>query len=119
MNVTETIIDNVVRGLVLDTKGKWIPLARMMAIEQSVLKHLEAGEVLHQGQWISIQKCKNIISTGNRRTNDFNASSNDVDHISQKRPVPWIVVSCNTGEQQLAHEQYLRLIRQATAAEKK
>jgi hypothetical protein len=46
------------------------------------------------------------------------AVSNDVEHISQKRPVPWIVVSCNTGEQKLAQEQHLRLIRQAAAAEK-
>jgi hypothetical protein len=49
VNVADTIIDNVERGLVLDTKGNWVPLSRMMVIEKSVLKHLEAGEVLHQG----------------------------------------------------------------------
>jgi hypothetical protein len=118
MDVTETIIDNVARGLILDTKGKWVPLSHMMAVEKSVLKHLEAGEVLCQGQWISIQKCKKLLATGQKRTSDFNAPSRDADHISQKKPVPWIVVSCNTGEQHLAQEQYLRLIRQATAAEK-
>ena len=112
------VIDNVVRGLVLDAKGKWVPLAQMMAIEYNVLKHLEVGEVLHNGQWMSIQKCKQVQTAGQMQPQGPNAPSNDADHISQKKPIPWIVVSCNTGEQHVAHEKYLPLIRQAASAEK-
>jgi hypothetical protein len=118
LNVTETIIDNVVRGLVLDAKGQWIPLSQMMAIEYNVLKHLEAGEVLYNGQWVSIQKCKEMSAGGQLQPFDPNAPTHEADHISQKKPIPWIVVSCNTGEQHLAHEKYLPLIRLATNAEK-
>jgi hypothetical protein len=116
MNVTETIIDSVLRGLVLDARGKWVPLSQMIGVEYNVLKHLEAGEVLYQGQWHSIQKCKEMIFAG--QADETFAASNDADHISRKKPVPWIVVSCNTGEQHLAHEKYLHVIRQAASAEK-
>jgi hypothetical protein len=117
MNITETIIDNVVRGLVLDAKGKWVPLGQMIGVEYNVLKHLEAGEVLCQGQWMSIKKSKEMAADG-RIPASSNASSNDADHISQKKPIPWIVVSLNSGEQHLAHEKYLPIIRQASSAEK-
>jgi hypothetical protein len=118
MNVTETIIDNVLRGLVLDVKGKWVPLTQMISVEYNVLKHLETGEVLCQGQWLSIKKSKEIEAAGQTPSSNPNMLSSDADHISQKKPIPWIVVSCNTGEQHLAHEKYLPLIRQATTAEK-
>jgi hypothetical protein len=119
MNITQTIIDNVVRGLVLDERGKWITLAQMKAIESGVLRHLEAGDVLFNGQWVSIQKCRELMAGGQQqRPSDLTMSSSDADHISRKKASPWVVVSCSTGEQHLAHDQYLRLIRQATAAEK-
>jgi hypothetical protein len=118
MNVTETIIDNVLRGLVLDAKGKWVPLSQMIGVEYNVLKHLEAGEVLCQGQWLGIKKCKEQMTAGQPEDTLAAASSNEVEHISQKKPTPWIVVSCNSGEQHLAHDKYMQIIRQATSAEK-
>jgi hypothetical protein len=118
MNITQTIIDNVVRGLVLDERGKWIPLSQMKAIESGVLRHLEAGDVLFNGQWVSIQKCKELTAGGQPHQGDLAMASSDADHISRKKASPWVVVSCKTGEQHLAHDQFLRLIRQATAAEK-
>jgi hypothetical protein len=117
MNITQTIIDNVVRGLVLDGRGKWVPIAQMKAIESGVLRHLESGDVLWNGQWVSIQKCREMAA-GGQQHGDLSIASSDADHISRKKAAPWMVVSCNTGEQHLAHDQYLRLIRQATAAEK-
>jgi hypothetical protein len=117
MSVSEIIFDNVVRGLVLDVKGKWVPLAEMMEIEYNVLKHLEAGQVLYNGQWVSIQKCKEIQAVGQMQSSGGNVPSSDADHISQKKPDSWVVVSCNSGEQQIARDDYLSLIRQATSEE--
>jgi hypothetical protein len=119
MNITQTIVDNVVRGLVLDERGKWVPLAQMKAIESGVLRHLAAGDVLFNGQWVSIRKCKELMAGGPQpRPGDLTMSSADAEHISGKKASPWVVVSLNTGEQHLAHDHYLRLLRQATAAEK-
>ncbi len=117
MNITETIIDNVLRGLVLDARGKWVPLSQMIGVEYNVLKHLEAGEVLCQGQWLSIKKGKELLAAGHPE--ETVSTSSEADHISRKKPVPWIVVSCSTGEQHLAHDKYMHIIRQAAAAEKR
>ncbi len=111
MNITETIINNVVRGMVLDIKGNWVPIAQMKMIEHNVLKHLEAGEVLHDGQWISMRKFKTISSQTFQAT-DPTHHSHEADHISNKRPIPWVVVSCNSGEQYQAPDTMLPLIRQ-------
>jgi hypothetical protein len=118
MNVTEKIIDYVLRGLVLDDKGKWVPLSQMIEVEHNVLKHLESGEVLCQGQWLSIIKSRELLGSGTSGKTNSAVPSNEADHISQKKPTPWIVVSVNTGEQHLAHDKYMHLIRQAAAAEK-
>jgi hypothetical protein len=118
MNITDTIIDNVVRGLVLDSKGNWIPIAQMKAIECNVLQHLKAGEVLWNGKWVALQKCKEMKSQGPIQESPSDALSRDADHISNKKPIPWIVVSCHSGEQQLAPESLIPLISQAASAEK-
>jgi hypothetical protein len=118
MNVTEKIIDYVLRGLVLDDKGHWVPLSQMIGVEYNVLRHLEAGEVLCQGQWLSISKCKEILGAGKSDETISGTVSSEADHISQKKPTPWIVVSVNTGEQHVAHDSFMHLIRQASAAEK-
>jgi hypothetical protein len=117
MNVTQMVIDNVVRGLVLDARGKWIPIAQMKALESNVLRHLVGGNVFCNGSWVSIQKCKELMVSGQYQPEGMAVASNEADQISQKKGSSWVVVSCNTGEERLAEDQYLRLIRQAAAAE--
>jgi len=49
----ESLIEN---GYVLDVRGQWIPLNEKVQKERSFIQHLEAGEVLVSGQWISISE---------------------------------------------------------------
>jgi hypothetical protein len=118
MNITNSIIDNVVRGLVLDSKGAWIPIAQMKAVEYSVLAHLEAGEVLHNGKWMGFEQCREMKTKGEVNETASDAPVSEADHISNKKSIPWIVVSCHTGEQQLAPDSLIPLISQAASAEK-
>ena len=47
----ESLIEN---GYVLDVRGQWIPLNEKVQKERSFIQHLEAGDVLVSGKWISI-----------------------------------------------------------------
>jgi hypothetical protein len=47
---------NVLNGLVLDEKGHWVSIAEKVERERSFLMHLEAGEILSEGRWISISE---------------------------------------------------------------
>jgi preprotein translocase subunit Sss1 len=52
----ESLIEN---GYVLDVHGRWIPLNERVKKERSFIKHLECGEVLVSGKWMSISEaCK-------------------------------------------------------------
>lgn len=53
-----TIEENIAKGLVLDEKGNWVPIAEKIEKEKNFLKHLEAGEVLNDGQWMPINFLK-------------------------------------------------------------
>ena len=46
---------NVLNGLVLGEKGQWISISEKVEKERSFLMHLEAGEVLCEGKWVSIR----------------------------------------------------------------
>jgi hypothetical protein len=48
----------ILKGLVLDEHGKWIPIADKKAVEEDFLAHLMAGQVLHEGRWVSIGEAK-------------------------------------------------------------
>jgi hypothetical protein len=52
------IENRVLGGLVLDDRGNWVSIADKKASEEDFLAHLEAGRVLHQGQWVNIADAK-------------------------------------------------------------
>lgn len=58
LNRIADIENAVLKGLVLDEHGAWIPIADKKAMEEDFCAHLEAGEVLHEGRWISIEEAK-------------------------------------------------------------
>ena len=102
--------------MVLDAKGKWAPMAQPLAVERGVLRHLEAGEVMHEGKWVPIAHCLAARSAnGAALVGSSSAQSHDAEHISNKKGIPWVVVSCSTGEQHLAPGSLLPLIRQSGA----
>jgi hypothetical protein len=51
---SKIVEQNIIKGLVLDEKGNWISIAEKIEKENAFLKHLEAGEILENGKWISI-----------------------------------------------------------------
>ena len=111
LKVPKKISDNLALGLVLDFKGKWVPITQLKSAEATVLKHLEAGEVLLGGKWTSIKK-RLDAKRNEPQAEDKEAHSADAQHILNKKGIPWIVVSCDTGEQHLASGEYLSIIRQ-------
>jgi hypothetical protein len=54
MSLAANIEENVIRGLVLNDQGEWIPLSEKVRKENDFLSHLEAGEVLCNGKWMKI-----------------------------------------------------------------
>jgi len=114
MNAPEAFVKNVSLGLVLDAKGKWVPLAQPLAVERSVLRHLAEGEVLHDGKWMAIATC--LATRSNASSGDAGNPDVDAEHIANKKGIPWVVVSCNTGEQHLAPTSLTPLIRQSGAS---
>jgi hypothetical protein len=43
---------------VIDEHGQWVPIADKKAVEEDFLAHLSAGQVLHEGRWVSIAEAK-------------------------------------------------------------
>ncbi|MBN1128735.1 MAG: hypothetical protein JXA71_07095 [Chitinispirillaceae bacterium] len=58
MNTISEIENHVLKGLVLDEHGQWIPIADKKAVEEDFLAHLSAGKVLHEGRWVSFAEAK-------------------------------------------------------------
>jgi hypothetical protein len=112
LKVPKKISDNLALGLVLDFKGKWVPIIQLKSAEAAVLKHLEAGEILLGDKWTSIKKSIEAKRNEPAQAEDKEAHSADAQHIFNKKGIPWIVVSCDTGEQHLASDEYLSIIRQ-------
>jgi hypothetical protein len=52
------IENRVLGGLVLDDYGDWVSIADKKASEEDFLAHLEAGRVLHDGQWRNFADAK-------------------------------------------------------------
>jgi hypothetical protein len=58
MSRISEIENYILKGLVLDEHGAWIPIADKKAVEEDFLAHLMAGQVLHEGRWVSIAEAK-------------------------------------------------------------
>jgi hypothetical protein len=109
---------------VLDSKGNWVSIASLKALEHNVLMHLEAGEALFDGKW---ERLKNLNAASADspggglppppKTNHLHAFVNDIDHITNKKAVPWTVVSLSTGEQHTTQENMIPVIRDIVPAE--
>jgi hypothetical protein len=109
MNALDTIKDKVTRGLVMDIKGNWVSIASLKALEHNVLMHLEAGEVLYEGKWSRIKNLPH--QHGSQPPVHSDTLVNDVEHIANKKAIPWTVISLSTGEQHTAPESMLPVIR--------
>jgi hypothetical protein len=57
-NVHDIIKNRVADGLVIDVRGCWVPIAEKVEHERSFLLHLEAGEILLNKKWVSIDEAK-------------------------------------------------------------
>jgi hypothetical protein len=58
MSRISEIENYILKGLVLDEHGAWIPIADKKAVEEDFLAHLMGGQVLHEGRWVSIAEAK-------------------------------------------------------------
>jgi hypothetical protein len=58
MNTISEIENHILKGLVIDEHGQWIPIADKKAVEEDFLAHLAAGQVLHEGRWVSLAEAK-------------------------------------------------------------
>lgn len=57
----------VLQGLVLDMKGSWRPVDEVTAEEIEYLQHLEKGEVLKKGRWITLDAVFKRESPGQKQ----------------------------------------------------
>jgi hypothetical protein len=105
--VHEYVSIKLAAGMVLDFKGNWVPVSQLASTEDAILKHLEAGEVLCDGVWVSIEKCLKSRPAGG------NSENPDSQHISNKKSSPWMVVSCETGEHKPVEPGMMSIIHQA------
>jgi hypothetical protein len=58
MSTISEIENHILKGLVLDEHGQWIPIADKKTVEEDFLAHLSAGKVLHEGRWVTIGEAK-------------------------------------------------------------
>jgi hypothetical protein len=61
--ISDKMKKNVLNGLVLDEKGHWVSIAEKVEYERSFLMHLEAGEILCEGKWVSIHDLSKKTAT--------------------------------------------------------
>ena len=52
MSASNRIKELVYSGMVLDEHGMWITLGENLRKEKKFIKHLEQGEILHNGKWV-------------------------------------------------------------------
>ncbi|MBD3421127.1 MAG: hypothetical protein GF398_13505 [Chitinivibrionales bacterium] len=64
MDKMKEIEHKVLNGLVLDEKGRWVPIARKVAMEREFFSHLERGQVLINRKWLSVDQA---LSLGNEQ----------------------------------------------------
>jgi hypothetical protein len=73
----ESLIEN---GYVLDVRGQWVPLNEKVKKERAFIHHLECGEVLVSGKWMSISEAlknlQNVAEDKNKQL-QFTESAHD------------------------------------------
>ena len=62
MNRIAEMENSILKGLVLDELGNWVPIADRKAVEEETIAHLSAGQVLFEGRWVSFPELKNSRS---------------------------------------------------------
>jgi hypothetical protein len=60
MNRISEIENYILKGLVLDEHGNWIPIVEKKAVEEEFLAHLSAGHVLYEGRWVDFTEAKKV-----------------------------------------------------------
>jgi hypothetical protein len=60
--IIKIVEENILKGLVIDDKGKWVTIHEKIERENKFITHLEAGEVLNNGRWIPIEEAKRKIT---------------------------------------------------------
>lgn len=84
----ESLIEN---GYVLDVRGQWIPLNEKVQKERFFIQHLESGEVLVSGKWMTISDAfKMPTSTVQNKENshDETQTSFEMDISDQEEDFP-------------------------------
>jgi hypothetical protein len=71
----------VLGGFVLDDRGNWVSIADKRASEEDFLVHLEAGRVLHGGQWVHFEDVKKAPARAH-------TDAPDVPSLAGSSPVP-------------------------------
>jgi hypothetical protein len=84
-------------------------------MENEILKHLEAGEVLLEDKWVSIYNGFAARSPSAPGAENNNKEAPAAENIFNKKGIPWVVVSCETGEQHLAPDSLVGRLHQSGA----
>ncbi|MBN2188023.1 MAG: hypothetical protein JW699_01110 [Chitinispirillaceae bacterium] len=58
MNRIAEMENCILKGLVLDELGNWVPIADRKAVEEDTLAHLSSGQVLFEGRWVNFPELK-------------------------------------------------------------
>jgi hypothetical protein len=58
MNRIAEMENSILKGLVLDESGNWVPIADRKAVEEETLAHLSSGQVLFEGRWVNFPELK-------------------------------------------------------------
>jgi len=92
MNLPNSIQEKVIGGYVLNDQGEWIPVSEKVRKERDFLSHLEAGEVLCNGKWVSIAEAIKI-------------QKNSEDDIAEEMPVHYqdVIDNARTRAHMVTH----------------
>ena len=90
----------VLSGFVLDDRGNWVSIADKKALEDDFLAHLEAGRVLHSGQWVQFADVKKS-SPAPLRPQPANAApeTKETAFYPKAAPVPPATVTLKANQQ--------------------
>lgn len=58
MNMIAEMENCILKGMVLDEHGSWVPIADRKAVEEDTLAHLSNGQVLFEGRWVTFKEMK-------------------------------------------------------------
>lgn len=75
----EVLVD---KGMVLDERASWVPIATKLKKEQELLKLLDQGKILFEGNWVSIAEAKKRMQSALLQE-EQKRSSADLQDISE------------------------------------